>query len=600
MKKKLNSENVVNTNWCIIALIFLGIAAAVYFASHGINIADTGLAKGFLLLSIWPWSGGTENDLKAEVSRLKGEVEAAQKLAAEAAQSRLETLRIKIAADSAATNMMIADKDRNIVYMNATVTAMMRAAESDIRKELPSFSVDKIIGSNIDVFHKNPTKQQNMLRELSGTYRTTIRVGGRIFNLIANPLLDEKRERLGTLVEWQDTTQEEATKAEVANLVSAAADGDFTQRIDMKGKEGFYKQLGEGMNKLMETSSVGLNEVVRVLDALAKGDLTETINNEYHGTFGQLKDDSNTTVEKLTEVIRRIMEAAETIKTASKEIASGNTDLSQRTEEQASSLEETAASMEELTSTVKQNSENAKQANQLAGGASNIAIRGGEVVSKVVETMSSISESSKKIVDIISVIDGIAFQTNILALNAAVEAARAGEQGRGFAVVASEVRNLAQRSAAAAKEIKTLIGDSVDKVKAGTELADKAGKTMEEVVSSVKRVTDIMAEISAASIEQSSGIEQVNQAIAQMDDVTQQNAALVEEAAAAAESLEEQAQELSKMISTFRLSGAQAAPVAVRSAKRALAAPSRPVPQRPVAKTNPKIAKTNDEEWKEF
>jgi methyl-accepting chemotaxis protein len=293
--------------------------------------------------------------------------------------------------------------------------------------------------------------------------------------------------------------------------------------------------------------------VVRVLAALAKGDLTQTISGDYQGTFGQLKDDSNATVAQLTEIISRIKEAAETINTASKEIASGNTDLSQRTEEQASSLEETASSMEELTSTVKQNADNARQANQLAAGASDVAVRGGEVVGQVVHTMTSISESSKKIVDIISVIDGIAFQTNILALNAAVEAARAGEQGRGFAVVASEVRNLAQRSAAAAKEIKGLISDSVSKVESGTALVDQAGRTMQEVVTAVKRVTDIMAEISAASTEQSAGIEQVNQAISQMDDVTQQNAALVEEAAAAAESMEEQAQKLTAMMATFRL-----------------------------------------------
>jgi methyl-accepting chemotaxis protein len=240
---------------------------------------------------------------------------------------------------------------------------------------------------------------------------------------------------------------------------------------------------------------------------------------------------------------------------ASKEIASGNADLSSRTEEQASSLEETASSMEELTSTVKQNAENAKQANQLAAGASEVAVKGGTVVGQVVTTMSSINESSKKIVDIISVIDGIAFQTNILALNAAVEAARAGEQGRGFAVVATEVRTLAQRSAAAAKEIKELIGDSVEKVGAGTKLVDEAGKTMEEIVSSVKRVTDIMAEITAASQEQSAGIEQVNTAITQMDEVTQQNAALVEEAAAAAESMEEQAGNLATAVAIFKLSG---------------------------------------------
>jgi methyl-accepting chemotaxis protein len=268
--------------------------------------------------------------------------------------------------------------------------------------------------------------------------------------------------------------------------------------------------------------------------------------------------------QKLTGIVDQIKGAAEAIGSGTKQIASGNADLSQRTEEQASSLEETASSMEELTSTVKQNAENAKQANQLALGASTVAVKGGQVVGQVVETMSSINESSKKIVDIIGVIDGIAFQTNILALNAAVEAARAGEQGRGFAVVASEVRNLAQRSAAAAKEIKQLIGDSVDKVGAGTKLVDEAGKTMEEIVGSVKRVTDIMGEITAASQEQSAGIEQVNQAITQMDEVTQQNAALVEEAAAAAESLQEQAQNLETAVAVFKLDGTAAGAAILR------------------------------------
>jgi methyl-accepting chemotaxis protein len=257
-------------------------------------------------------------------------------------------------------------------------------------------------------------------------------------------------------------------------------------------------------------------------------------------------------VAQLRGVIGHIRETSETVGTASQQIASGNLDLSQRTEEQASSLEETASSMEELTQTVKQNTENAKQANQLAIGASEIALRGGVAVGEVVGTMTSINEASKKIVDIISVIDGIAFQTNILALNAAVEAARAGEQGRGFAVVASEVRSLAQRSAAAAKEIKTLIGDTVDKVESGTKLVAHAGSTIDEVVQSVRRVTDIMAEITAASMEQSAGVEQVNQAIVQMDQVTQQNAALVEEAAAAAASMEEQVRTLNSALAMFK------------------------------------------------
>jgi methyl-accepting chemotaxis protein len=510
-----------------------------------------------------------------------------------------ESMRVQVALDNVGTGVMIADKNLNIIFMNKSVVKLLTEAEADIRKALPNFAVANLLGANIDQFHKNPAHQRQLLATFNKPHNTEITVAGHTFALSACPVINDKGERLGSAIEWRDRTAEVAVEQEVANIVNAAARGDFTQRIRMDGKEGFFKQLGSGINDLMETSATGLNEVVRVLGALAKGDLTENITNEYHGTFGQLKDDSNATVEQLTDVIRSIKEAADTINTASREIATGNTDLSQRTEEQASSLEETAASMEELTSTVKQNAENAKQANQLAAGASDIAMRGGQVVGQVVHTMFSISESSKKIVDIISVIDGIAFQTNILALNAAVEAARAGEQGRGFAVVASEVRNLAQRSAAAAKEIKALISDSVNKVQVGTELVDRAGKTMDEIVTAVKRVTDIMSEISAASVEQSSGIEQVNQAITQMDDVTQQNAALVEEAAAAAESLEEQAQQLSGLIATFRLSGESL----VRGGQANLpvrhASAVRQAPQRIAKAPAPKASKPDDE-WKEF
>jgi len=299
-----------------------------------------------------------------------------------------------------------------------------------------------------------------------------------------------------------------------------------------------------------------LNEAIEIAHKVASGDLTSNITvGSTKSSTGRLLQALKEMNDSLIDLVGKVRSSTDQITTASGEIASGNSDLSQRTEEQASSLEETASSMEELTSTVRQNADNARQANQLAAGASEVAVKGGAVVGQVVQTMSSINESSKKIVDIISVIDGIAFQTNILALNAAVEAARAGEQGRGFAVVATEVRTLAQRSAAAAKEIKELISDSVAKVEDGTRLVDEAGATMDEIVSAVKRVTDIMSEISAASQEQSSGIEQVNQAVTQMDEVTQQNAALVEEAAAAAESMQEQAQSLTQAVSVFRLSG---------------------------------------------
>ncbi|MBN2886373.1 MAG: MCP four helix bundle domain-containing protein [Chromatiaceae bacterium] len=397
---------------------------------------------------------------------------------------------------------------------------------------------------------------------------------------------------------------------EIRNIVDAANRGDFTTKLDLAGKQGFARDIAQMLNQLSDTTEVGLNDVMRVSRALAEGDLTKTIVKEYPGLFGETKEGVNTTVSNLKQLVVQIREAVDTINTASNEIATGNQDLSQRTEEQASSLEETASSMEELTSTVKQNADNARQANQLAVTASDVATKGGEVVNASVATMAAISESSKKIADIIGVIDGIAFQTNILALNAAVEAARAGEQGRGFAVVAAEVRNLAQRSANAAKEIKTLITDSVEKVESGTTQVNEAGERMNEIVTSIKRVTDIMAEISAASEEQSAGIEQINQAITQMDDVTQQNAALVEEAAAAAESLEDQARSLANMIGVFKLDqSAMSSAVAARpsAAPRRAHTPAKPAakathkPAAPKKSAPPAIAPpTDDGDWEEF
>ncbi|MGK5034184.1 methyl-accepting chemotaxis protein [Janthinobacterium sp. LB3P118] len=296
-----------------------------------------------------------------------------------------------------------------------------------------------------------------------------------------------------------------------------------------------------------------ITRAVEVAEAVSAGDLTSDIVVESRDETGQLMHALKNMNDKLVSIVGQVRAGTESISTASSEIAAGNLDLSSRTEEQASSLEETASSMEELTSTVKLNADNARSANQLAIDASQIASKGGVVVSEVVSTMGSINDSSRKIVDIISVIDAIAFQTNILALNAAVEAARAGEQGRGFAVVASEVRNLAQRSSAAAKEIKGLIDDSVQKVEAGSQLVDKAGRTMDEIVQSISHVTQIMNQITDASDEQRAGIEQVNQAIGQMDQVTQQNAALVEQAAAAAESMQEQAAKLAEVVGVFKL-----------------------------------------------
>jgi len=314
-----------------------------------------------------------------------------------------------------------------------------------------------------------------------------------------------------------------------------------------------------------------VNEAVKIAQTVASGDLTSRIEVNSTDETGQLMQALKEMNDSLMKIVGEVRTGTDTIATASAQIAAGNMDLSSRTEEQASALEETASSMEELTSTVRQNGDNANQANQLAIAASDIAVKGGSVVSQVVQTMGSINESSKKIADIISVIDGIAFQTNILALNAAVEAARAGEQGRGFAVVATEVRSLAQRSASAAREIKTLIDDSVDKVDAGTRLVGQAGTTMNEIVSSIQRVTDIMGEITSATREQVDGIEQINQAVADMDTVTQQNAALVEEAAAAAESLQDQAANLVHVVSVFNIGNGSTAALALGTPMKSVA-----------------------------
>lgn len=508
-----------------------------------------------------------------------------------------EMRRILGALETTTTNVMIADADRKIIYMNKSVEVMLRKAENDIRTALPHFSVDKIINSNMDIFHKNPAHQSKLLENLTTTYTSDIVVGKRHFRLVANPIFSKEGTRLGSVVEWLDRTTEVGMESEVNTIVKAAAAGNFNERLVTTGKEGFFLKLAEGLNELVDTADKGLKDVARVLGALAKGDLTERINADYAGTFGDLKNYCNETTESLTAMLGDIRFAADTIFTASSEIAQGNADLSSRTEQQAANLEETASSMEELTSTVKLNADNAKQANVLAEQASTVAIDGGTLIQQVVTTMNAINDSARKISDIIGVIDGIAFQTNILALNAAVEAARAGDQGRGFAVVASEVRTLAQRSANAAKDIKMLISDSVQKIESGNVLVGKSGNTMKEIVNAIKRVNDIMAEIAAASAEQSTGIEEVSTAVSQMDEMTQQNAALVEEAAAAAESLQSQAEQLNNNVSQFKLSGESSA--RAPAVKPRLSAPV--TPKRSPATTK-KLAPppSAEDEWEQF
>jgi len=342
-------------------------------------------------------------------------------------------------------------------------------------------------------------------------------------------------------------------EGDIQDIVDRSKNGDLSQRISVDDKQGFFRNLSEGVNALVEVSERVVEDTLRMFAALASGDLTKSIEQNYQGSFGQLKDDANATVRKLTEIITEIRSSASSVASGAQEISGGNLDLSQRTEEQASALEETAASMEEMTSSVKQSADNARNASDLASDAQTKAESGGEVVAKAVGAMEEINESSSRISDIIGVIDEIAFQTNLLALNAAVEAARAGEQGRGFAVVAAEVRNLAQRSAGAAKEIKELIRDSVGKVEDGSKLVNDSGDTLNEIVQAVQQVSSIINEISSSSQEQSEGIEQVNTAVSQMDETTQQNAALVEEASAASENMAEQANLMNELMDFFTI-----------------------------------------------
>ncbi|MDE2349417.1 MAG: PAS domain S-box protein [Gammaproteobacteria bacterium] len=434
----------------------------------------------------------------------------------------------KGALDNLGSNVMVADMDLNIIYLNNTVRELMSRNQADFRKDLPNFDASRLLGANIDVFHRNPSHQRTMLAALSKTHTSEMKIGGRSMRITANPMVDAGGKRLGTVVEWADRTVELAVESEIRELVQSANDGNLQERMDLKGKTGVFAEIGSGINQL---------------------------------------------IDKMSEVVSRAQVAATEVTRGADEISQGNTNLSQRTEEQASSLEETASSMEEMTSTVKQNADNASKASQLATAARDQADKGGAVVSQAIRAMTEINDSSRKIVDIIGVIDEIAFQTNLLALNAAVEAARAGEQGRGFAVVASEVRNLAGRSATAAKEIKGLIQDSVKKVEEGSSLVTQSGQTLDHIVLAVKKVSDIIGEIAGASQEQSAGIEQVNKAVMQLDEMTQQNAALVEEASAASQSMAGQANTLMEMLSRYQVTQEAAAAAASAMASAGQEAP---------------------------
>jgi len=506
--------------------------------------------------------------------------------------------RIKQALDNVSSNVMMADPDGNIMYMNDAVSRMMHNAESDLKEVLPDFNAENLLGRSIDDFHKNPDHQRSMIAALKDTFRGRITVGRRSFELIANPVTGEDGSRLGTVVEWTDITDQLMAERQIEELIQKASMGQLDSRLDVNVYQGFMKNVAEGVNQMLDSVVEPIKEMRNVLTGLSEGDLTRQMNGDFHGEFAHLNEAINTSMIKLQQMAGEIRHAGSSITTGASEIAHGNTTLSQRTEAQAASLEETAASMEEMTSTVKKNAENAQEANRLADNARKLAESGGDIAGKVVNSMDEISQSSSKIAEIIGVIDEIAFQTNLLALNAAVEAARAGEQGRGFAVVASEVRNLAQRSASAAKEIKELISDSVEKVEEGARYVDESGNALQEIMAAVENVSSIIGEIASASQEQASGIDQVNTAVNQMDEGTQQNAALVEQVAAASESMEEQARQLQKLVNFFRVDGSQPQPTPGTHQAPGMARTEKADIQSPRSRSTATVSEAD--EWEEF
>jgi len=486
-----------------------------------------------------------------------------------------EVARLQNAVDGVTTAIMMIDRDFMITYANEATRQLLTRRESEIRKAFPRFSAAAILGTCIDMFHKQPEHQRRMLGDPSNLpHSADIKVGILTFQIKVSAIKDTAGKYVGNTMEWSDVTEQRDAERQIEALIASATAGRLDDRMDAERYEGFAKKVGLGVNAVMNAVVVPVREAIRVIEALSQGDLTASMEGEFSGEFATLRDQLNASMETLQNTVLRITQSAQTINSAALDISEGNSNLNKRTQEQSSALEETAASLEEMTATVKQNAGNATQANQLASGARDSAEKGGQVVNSAVSAMGAITEASKKVADIISVIEQIAFQTNMLALNAAVEAARAGDQGRGFAVVAAEVRNLAQRSAGAAKEIKSLIQDSQEKVEQGAKLVNRSGETLQEIVGSVKKVSDIIGEINAASEEQASGIDQINSAITSMDKGTQQNAAMVEEAAAAAESLSEQARGMSELVGFFKVGDEVQAPVvqAAAPAKRGSAA----------------------------
>ena len=529
-------------NWFLIAsFLLVGVLNFAYFVGRSIvaplrSLKDSfsRLAQGHLTVEI---PGRNQNNDVGALARSLAEF---QVTSARAAQS-------EAVIEATSAEFMIVDPDGSIVAVNSAAAAMFRRAERDLQRVLPAFRADELIGTSIAVFGPN-------LLERRATVRSErLVIGGRSFDLVLTPVDSRLGEHMGVAVEWKDLTEQLAIEQEVASLVRAASEGDFTQRLDEKNKSGFMLELTRGMNQLTTSVDKVLSETVVLMSAMAGGNLAHRIDGDFKGSFRELKTQANRMGDEIRKIASRISEVTQTVHGATHDIGSGVVNLSARTEQQSSSLEETAASMEQMAATVRQTASNAQQANRAVTSTRELAVDSGEIASQAVAAMTKIEASSRQITEIVGLIEEIAFQTNILSLNAAVEAARAGDAGRGFAVVANEVRALSQRSSQALKEIKEQIASSDSNVKVGVHLVKQVGGSLDQIGESVRKVAGLVAEIAAASLEQSVGIDQVSKAIGNMDQMTQQNAALVEETNAALHSAQVQIEDLEEAVAFFRI-----------------------------------------------
>lgn len=464
-----------------------------------------------------------------------------------------EGARLYAALDQVSNNVMMTDRNCCVVYANEAQRRTFQGLQDILRDEFPDFRANDLLGTNMNMFSDSFGIANGSLGELSSRASYDLQLGGRSMKIIINPILDKQRARIGSVVEWNDITEQLQAEDAIVALVDGAKNGDLSRRASTKGQEGFHLRVSQGMNAVMETVSRVLGDLSGSMGAMADGDLSRELTGDYDGTYGEMKEAVNRTLDTLRTTVANIQNTADVIDESSREIASGNLNLSTRAEQQAADLVLTASSLEELTATVRNNADNAQLATTLSSEARGSAEEAGGVMEQAELAMREINKASSKIAEIIGMIDEIAFQTNLLSLNASVEAARAGEHGRGFSVVATEVGHLAKRSAEAARQIKTLINDSVKKVSVGAELVGESGRSLVEIVESVGKVGDLIEDIAHASREQSIGLDHINRAVISMDRVTQQNAALAEEATATSITMSERSMEMSSMVSSFKL-----------------------------------------------